>query len=260
MAGVKTYSTTPGNNNVSGALFPELQNPSTVNDNMRQVQADLASHFRSDGWRELGDGDGSGVSSGGTDYTFNYLSATSGSFTGIDTTAIYLKGRRVKATVDGGSTIYGIIASSTFSTDTTVTFQWDSGALSNGVIRLWVGEHTPTNESLAVGDVKEVPQTASISSGAVTLDVAHGTIASISLTENVTSLTITWPSGAASFTMITTQDATGSRTFAFPGAWKWSNGVEGTITSDASATDMFEVFSPDGGTTVYAFQSGINLS
>ena len=256
MPSVKSYSTTPGNNTV---VFVEGQQPSTVNNGVRQIKADLAELYRDQGWREIGDGDGSG--SGGTDYTAVFVSGTQIRFDGVDVTDIYEKGMIVRANVDGGAFIYGLLTDVSFATDSTLTFVWDGGAaLTDGSIRVWVGENPVDDQNIPVAAVKEIPQSPAIVSGALSIDPLHGTWVNVSLTENITTITATWPDGATSITLRMQQDATGSRTVVWPAAWKWSQGVEGQITPDANAEDIFTVASFDGGTNVYAFQAGIALS
>ena len=62
-------------------------------------------------------------------FTAAYVSATSFTIAGADVTSIYHAGRRIKLTATTPGTIYGTIASSSFSTDTTVNVTWDSGSL-----------------------------------------------------------------------------------------------------------------------------------
>lgn len=257
MSGVQNYSGTAGSNTDSN-FFPENQLPSTVNNAARQLQADLSDFYRDDGWRELGDGTGSG--DGTSSYTATFSSSTQVTFSDIDTTAIYQKGRRVKAMVDGGSPFYGIVTASSFTTDTTVDFAWDSTALSSGTIRLWVGEDPTDEPNQAVAAVKEVLQTPSISSNTLAIDVKLGTYVQTTLDANITTISVTWPSGVSSFTLQLTQDGTGSRTVAWPAGWKWSNGVEPTQTADAGAVDLYVIHSPDGGTTVFAARVGEALA
>jgi hypothetical protein len=252
---VKSYSLTAGSN--TETFFENMQ-PSAVNNGVRAIQADLAAFYREAGWREVGTGDGAG--DGTTDYTAAFASSTSVTFAGVDVTTAYHKGRPVRANVDAGSYIYGIVASSTFSTNSTVTFQWFSGSLSSGTIRLWLGEHTATNPSLAVANVKEIAQTVAISSGVAAIDPLLGSYVQITLNANITSISVTWPAGVSSWNLQFTQDGTGSRTVAFPAGWKWSDGTEGAITADAAAIDIFTVWSPDGGTTVFAAQAGTAFS
>ena len=255
MAGVKGYSTTAGSNT---DLFIEGMDPSDVNDGMREVQADLASLYRDDGWRELGDGDGAG--NGGTDYTAAFVSASSVSFAGVDVTGIYHAGRRVRATVNAGGFIYGVVKSSSFSTDTTVTFAWDSTSLSDGTIRLWVCEHPSNAPNLTVSSVLERVQTPSLSSGTLAVQVTDGTMVAVTLGANLTTLSVTWPAGMSSWTLELTQDGTGGRTVAWPAGWTWSGGNEGQVSTAAGGVDVFTIYSRDGGTTVRAFQAGLGMA
>lgn len=96
--------------------------------------------------------------------------------------------------------------------------------------------------------------TLTISSGTVSWNVSTANNGKLSLTANVTTLTVTgWTaSKVVTATLRVTQDATGSRTFAFPAGWKWAGGSAPTITATANKTDIFVLYSDDGGTTIYA--------
>lgn len=254
---VQDFSQTAASN-TNSSYFPENQLPSTVNNAARQLMADVAAMYRDQGWREYGDGTGSG--DGTASYTATYASATAVTFAGIDTTGIYVAGSLVRAKVDAGSYIYGLVVSSSFSTDTTVTFAWFSGSLTSGTIRLWLGEHPVTNQNIPVAAVRETLQTPSVSSGTLAFSVTSGTLVRATLAENVTTLTVTWPAGVSSFTFEIIQDGTGSRTVAWPAGWAWSGGTEGQVSTTAGAVDVFTVYSTDGGATVRAFQAGLAMS
>lgn len=143
--GIDSYSTTPAQNT---ALFPEGMPPSDVNDGMRQVQADIRSIFEDDGWFNRGD-------------THGYVSGTSTVITGTDLTGEYTVNRRVRAVGALTGTIYGDIATSTFSGgDTTITYTWDSGSLSNETLTVSIGYIDAQNTS--------VPSSSSIMDGSVT--------------------------------------------------------------------------------------------
>ena len=137
MPGIKDYSTTPGSN---VALFPEGQTPSSVNDGMRQVQADIRAWYNDAEWIVYGDGDGA--------FTISYASATSFTVSGIDVTAEYHPGRRVKATGALTGTIYGTIASASFAASTTVTVAWDSGSLQSEALTVHLAILRAANLSL----------------------------------------------------------------------------------------------------------------
>lgn len=125
--GIKSYSSTPGNNTASppnGA--PEGWAPSQVNDVVRQIMAEVRRWYEDPAWIDYG-------------YTYVYASTTSFKISGIDTTANFVVGRRVRAVGSSTGTIYGTIATSAFSTDTTVTVTWDSGTLANEALAISIG-------------------------------------------------------------------------------------------------------------------------
>lgn len=102
-------------------------------------------------------------------------------------------------------------------------------------------------------DTAEVYQSSlTISSGAVTFDLESGNHAGITLTENVTSITISNPPASGRLGYISlqiTQDGTGGRTVTWPSSFKWAGGVAPTVSTAASARDTFVGKTVDGGTT-----------
>lgn len=114
---ISNYSTTPADNNAAPPNgWPEGQSPASVNDCARQMMADIRSWYIDPVWINFGD---TPVYSSGTAFT------TSG-----DKTARYAAGRRIRAIGTTPFTIYGTIASSSYSSpDTTVNVTWDSGSL-----------------------------------------------------------------------------------------------------------------------------------
>ncbi|MEE9141065.1 MAG: hypothetical protein V3U18_09895, partial [Alphaproteobacteria bacterium] len=93
----------------------------------------------------------------------------------------------------------------------------------------------------------------SISSGAITLDFATGNSFEVTLTENVTSITIANPPATGNLGeafIRFKQDATGGRTVGgWPAAVKWPGGTAPTITSPANAVDKVTLTTDDAGTT-----------
>lgn len=132
------WSTTPANNASAGAIdWAEGQPPSTVNDSARQMMADVATWFQSGPeWLNYGD-------------VPTYVSATQFSVPG-NLASRYSVGRRVKAIVTAGM-IYGSISASAYTSLTTVTVTWDSGALDSGVSEVDVGLLNPLYSSLPIG-------------------------------------------------------------------------------------------------------------
>lgn len=131
-AEIKDWSTTAGSNatitdSTYGNIgFAEGQAPSTLNDSARALMAHVRAWYQGGGWTNLG-------------YTHTYASATSVTVAGTDVTAQYPAGRRVKAVGSTTGTIYGRVSSSSFSTNTTINFQWDSGSLSSETLAVSVG-------------------------------------------------------------------------------------------------------------------------
>lgn len=91
-------------------------------------------------------------------------------------------------------------------------------------------------------------------STAINLDVVSGGVFTATLTGNAT-ITLRYPvsSGASSFTLILTNDATPSRTVAWAGgSFKFPGGAASlSRTTTANAVDIWVFFTPDGGTTWY---------
>jgi hypothetical protein len=89
---------------------------------------------------------------------------------------------------------------------------------------------------------------------AINLDVVSGGVFTATLTGNAT-ITLRYPvsSGASSFTLILTNDATAGRTVAWAGgSFKFPGGAASlSRTTTANAIDIWVFFTPDGGTTWY---------
>lgn len=108
-------------------------------------------------------------------------------------------------------------------------------------------------------DYGEEIQTLSISTGASTWDIESGNHAQITLTENTT-LTISNPTATGDFCgciLFVTQDGTGGRTLTFPASVQ----AAPTVTSTASKSDVYMLWTKDGGTKwwVQTMQTDISL-
>jgi len=158
MAGIKDYSTTQANNtSLNGISTAEGMLPSNLNNAIRALMKNTRDWYNDSQWVEYGDGSGT--------YTATYASATSFTIDGVDVTSFYHAGRRIKLTASTPGTIYGTIASSSFSTNTTINVTWDSGSLSNEAIsNVYVAALSKTNSSIPT----EIIGTSNISDGAVT--------------------------------------------------------------------------------------------
>lgn len=141
MAGIKDYSTTAANNTTIGSInTAEGMLPSNINNCFRGLGAEIREWYNDSQWVIYGDGDNG--------FTITYASATSFTISGVDVTSFYHVGRRIKAVGSATGTIYGTIATTTFSTNTTVTVTWDSGSLSNETITIYVAALSKTNDSI----------------------------------------------------------------------------------------------------------------
>ena len=99
------------------------------------------------------------------------------------------------------------------------------------------------------------------SSTAATLNLASGTVFTVTLTGNAT-LTVSNPTGVASFTLILLNDATAGRSVAWAGgSFKFPGGAASlSRTTTANAIDIWTFFSPDGGTTYYGTIAAKNMT
>ena len=162
MAGIKDYSTTASNNSsVGGVNIAEGMLPSNINNAFRAITADIREFYNDSQWVIYGDGDGA--------HTFAYVSGTSFTVAGANVTSFYHAGRRVKAVGSSTGTIVGTIASSSFSTDTTVNVTWDSGSLQNESLVIYVGILSKTNNSIPTGIITG----ANLSSGLLVDNSSH---------------------------------------------------------------------------------------
>lgn len=134
MTGIDSWSTTAATNATAdgGSVnLAENQAPSTMNNTLRQMAADIRARENDAVWFQYGTGD---QGAGNLAVPGVYASATSFTITGADVTAVYHAYRRVRAVGVSTGTIYGTIASVAYNggnTTTTVTMVWDSGSLSN---------------------------------------------------------------------------------------------------------------------------------
>ena len=142
---IKDYSTTQASNtSLNSISVAEGMLPSNLNNAIRALMKNTRDWFNDAQWIEYGDGDAA--------YTAAYASATSFTINGADVTSIYHAGRRIKLTATTPGTIYGTIASSSFSTNTTVNVTWDSGSLANETIdNVYIGALSKTNDSIPTG-------------------------------------------------------------------------------------------------------------
>lgn len=105
--------------------------------------------------------------------------------------------------------------------------------------------------------------TPSSSSGTLTLDYTTGPDFSVTLTENVTTLTLSnWPASGNSGVMRVKfkQNGTGGYSVTWPAAIKWPGGTAPTQTTGANKWDRYVFVTDDGGTIVDGMQIGADFS
>ena len=153
MSGIKDYSTSAASNNAAppnGA--PEGQTPSSVNNVIRQVMADIRSFYESADYIDLG-------------HTPTYASSVTFLISG-DVTAYYTANRLIKCT--DSSTLYGYVSTSAYSApNTTVTVVLDSGSLSASLSAVAVGLLDPTYTAISAASSKFIQS----GTGAVATDL-----------------------------------------------------------------------------------------
>ena len=142
---IANWSTAPASNATVGSIdWAEGMAPAQVNNSARQEMADVADwHKNNAEWINRGD-------------TPVFVAATQFKITGTDLTGIYNVGRRVQLVAPTPGTIYGTITAVSFSTDTTVTVNWDGTELSN-----------ETLTRVSVGIISGASGAESVDSGAV---------------------------------------------------------------------------------------------
>ena len=143
---VSNYSTTAANNTTINSIsIAEGMPPSNVNNAMRNQLSDIRSFLNDKEWFVVGDRDGS--------CTFARASATSVTVASTNVTADYHANRRIKIVGSNTGTIYGKVASSSFSTNTTINFTFDSGTISSSDTNVDVFVGSPfTNPAIPVID------------------------------------------------------------------------------------------------------------
>jgi len=136
MTGIELWSTTAASNNsASPNGWPEGMPPSGVNDSARQMMAAIRTWYESAEWINLG-------------YTPTYISGTSFSLVG-DKTSDFQVGRRVKMYGTTPSTLYGTIATSAYTSLTTVTVTMDSGTIDSNLTTVWISIISINSSSFA---------------------------------------------------------------------------------------------------------------
>ena len=126
---ISNYSTTSANNTLINSIsIAEGMLPSDVNNAIRNELADLRTYANDKEWFRVGDRNANNQ----TPCTFTRASSTSVTVSSTNVILDYHVGRRVKLTGFNTGTKYGVIATASFSTNSTIAFTFDSGTIHSG--------------------------------------------------------------------------------------------------------------------------------
>jgi hypothetical protein len=95
-----------------------------------------------------------------------------------------------------------------------------------------------------------------------TIDITSGNVITATLNVATTTFTFSNPSASGSccsFTLILTQDASGSRAVTWPGSVQWASSTAPTLSSGAADVDVFAFITVDAGTAWFGFTAGLDM-
>lgn len=97
---------------------------------------------------------------------------------------------------------------------------------------------------------------------ALAINLESGNIVTATLGGNPTATIANPPATgkAGSFTLVLTQDGTGSRAVTWPASVKWAGGTAPTLSTAAGAVDILTFVTVNAGTTWYGFAAGIRMA
>jgi hypothetical protein len=126
------------------------------------------------------------------------------------------------------------------------------------------GSTAGTATNLSGGVLTNYGETVNVvgnTSTAATINLANGNFVTATLTGNCTfTFTTGLTSGAVSFTLLLTNDATAGRSITWPASVVWPGGVVPTRTTTASKSDIWTFFTLNNGTKWYGIISIVNYS
>lgn len=120
----------------------------------------------------------------------------------------------------------------------------------NGTLRRWNGTAYVDAASGGGGGGGNVVTAVTSSAGVLNLDLSLGNYFTITLTENITSITFSNLPGSgkgASIMIRITQDST-PRTVAWPASFKWEGGAAGSVSSGSGVIDLLAISTLSNGT------------
>jgi len=123
-----------------------------------------------------------------------------------------------------------------------------------------INDVTIMDDSGRMGNMGDLVNAVGNTGTAATINLANGNFVTATLTGNCT-FTFSNPSaGAASFSLLLTNDATAGRSITWPVSVKWPNASIPTRTTAANKSDVYTFFTVDGGTNWHGTLSLYNYS
>ena len=113
-----------------------------------------------------------------------------------------------------------------------------------------------------IKDYAETGNAIGNTSSSQTIDIADGNVITATLAVATTTFTFSNPStsgSGCSFTLILTQDGTGSRAVTWPASVDWASATAPTLSTGAADVDIFAFITVDAGTTWYGFTAGQDM-
>lgn len=187
-----------------------------------------------------------------------FIVGTVASFTGttLTLTAIYWGG---SGAVTDWVISADVVTSSALAGNATGAIDMNGNALTVDALNL-SGVVAGNDQQVVRVELKDFSETVvtADTGTAYTVDLEAGNVLDLTLTGNVTYTFSNPPASGkgGAFTLIQTQDGTGSRSVTWPGSVEWAGGEAPTVTATAGATDVFTFVTVDGGTTWRGFAAG----
>ncbi len=113
--------------------------------------------------------------------------------------------------------------------------------------------------TLALARLSGYEYAAGSSSTALTVDWANGLSQTVTMTGNCV-LTLSNPRAGERYTLVLTQDGTGSRTMTWPAAVKWAGGTPPTLSTTAAKIDRITLQYSSAGGGIYMAAAEINFA
>jgi hypothetical protein len=202
------------------------------------------------------------IANGGTGTTSTTFVNAATNVTG--TLPVANGGTNLSSGTSGGVLAYtatGVLASSGALAANNVVVGGGAGAAPSSTNLLAISAAVTTGNYIKAIGYADTVTALGNTGAAINLDVTSGGVFTATLNGSAT-ITLRYPvaTGASSFVLILTNDATPGRTVAFAGGTFKYPGGSVTRTTTANAIDIWFFFTPDGGTTYYASIPMANLS